>query len=75
MEPFTERSAQHDPYITTMDVRNIFSSIPVIQNYSKALHDSLGHRLDAWDNDTTKIGDIILDLVRASIFLICVFDP
>lgn len=63
MERFTEEASKADPMITQMDVRNVFCSIPVIQNYSTALHDSLGERLDSWDNDNTKIGDIIMDLV------------
>eukprot|EP01127_Copromyxa_protea_P024457 TRINITY_DN9638_c0_g1_i1.p1 TRINITY_DN9638_c0_g1~~TRINITY_DN9638_c0_g1_i1.p1 ORF type:complete len:508 (+),score=42.60 TRINITY_DN9638_c0_g1_i1:33-1556(+) len=62
MERFEEEADKPEPIITIGEVRDIFSSIAVIQNYSKALHDSLRNRLDEWDNDTTKIGDIILDL-------------
>lgn len=63
MERFLEEASKPDPIITPMDVKNVFSTIPVIHNYSTALHDSLGERLNAWDNSRTKIGDIILDLV------------
>lgn len=68
MERFNDEALKPNPIITQMDVKNVFSSIPVIQNYSRELHDSLGERLDSWDNDSTKIGDIILDLV--SVFLL-----
>lgn len=48
------------PSIKPEDLKIIFSSSEVISNYSTKLLEELRERLNAWNNDRTKVGDIFL---------------
>lgn len=48
------------PSIKPEDLKIIFSSSEVISNYSAKLLEELRERLNAWNNDRTKVGDIFL---------------
>jgi hypothetical protein len=60
LDPLRDLSSGKDALLSAEDVRNIFSDIEVILNYSISLAEDLKQRLVGWNNSSSKLGDIFI---------------